>query len=222
MPKNRSITPRTGVELLAALQTDDEVGLEQLHLVVLHELAVDPRHHAARVDDHEVRALGERSIVQARERPSRAAGDDPAARWSRRTRGASAWPSGRASRSSAERDVLQADGARRTDRLLAQVAVDVGDRPPNGERVRRDGARERALPGVQAPEEHGPCARRARLGRRAGRARSRTLLRTHRRRPGAACARERSASLAVIRPRCSARSGSYRCLPRGADSPFPP
>ena len=127
----------------------------------------------------------------------------------------------RASRSSGRRDVLQRHGPGRPDGLLSEVAVDVDDRAAEG-RGRTStplspacSSRRRDLPRT------GRYGHRARLDRRAGRARSRDPPPSRR---GGSAPRVRVSATAerIIRPRYSARSGNYRYLPRGADSPFPP
>ena len=77
--------PEDGVELLATLQPHDQIGLEQLDLVVLHELAPDAAHHAAGVDDHEIAPLlacavaepGERSHQRQQVALGRGRADEP-------------------------------------------------------------------------------------------------------------------------------------------------
>ena len=119
--------PEDRVELLAALESHDEVGLEEVDLVVLHELAPDPADHAARVDHDEVGALLVRAVAEPRERP------DHRHEMVLRARRAHE-PEGVGVGEPFERevvglaDVLQAHRGGRSDRLLRDVGVEVGHR----------------------------------------------------------------------------------------------
>ena len=140
------------VELLAALQPHHEVGLQQLHLVVLDQLTVDARHEAAGIDDDEVRALLTGADVQPGER-----GDERQQVALRRGRPDEPEGVGLRERLGLEvlerAHVLEPDGGRRTDGLLAGVAVEERRGAAGLEGGAQHRLREGRLPGVEAADQ---------------------------------------------------------------------
>jgi hypothetical protein len=148
--------PEDRIELLPALEPHDEIGLEHVDLVVLHELAADPADLPAGVHDHEVGPFTPCPLPQplegAHQRDEVILG-----------RGRPDEPQGVGLGHPLHReivrlpDVLHADRRRRPDRLLRHVGVEIRDRPADPQRVRGGRACERALARVKtADEHHGP------------------------------------------------------------------
>ena len=155
--------PEDRLELLAALQPGDEVRLEHVDHVVLHQFAGDPRDLPARVDDQEVGSFAAGPVAETLERadqrdevvlgPGRA--HEPEGVGVRQRSNV---------RSSAVRMCFRPTVAGGPTVFCGHVGVDVGDGAPEAQRERRGGARQRALARVEAAEEQRPCAHRARLG----------------------------------------------------------
>src|SRR5919204_2895270 len=149
-------------ELLAALQPDDEVGLQELDLVVLQDLPVDPGDQPARVDNHEVGSLLPGLPVELGD-----AGDDGqemalgGGRTDERQRigpleHLGGEVIGRA-------DVLQRDRGRWSDRFLADVGVQERGRSSRRHRGLEQPPCEGALARVDPADQHHGSLRADRL-----------------------------------------------------------
>src|SRR3990170_1705771 len=140
-------------ELLAALEPDDQIGLEHLNLLIVQDLSVDARHETARVHHDEVRprllGLPEEAGHAGHDLEQVALG-----------RGRAHEPHGILLRHGRGIQVLrvpdhpQRHGRGRPDRLLPDVGIEERRRSPGRDRGLEEPSRQGALARVEPAEQH--------------------------------------------------------------------